>query len=223
MQNAKATVVLDEDDLYRAVLAAIERSQVRLREVGQLLWNESAQRGADGKISGRVWAPKYEPDVSALLRDHLQQDLRKDVVVNREVQVRQTSSKGHGLAVDVLIGGAAADGTVVTVPIEVKGCWNGGLLTDLNTQLVTDYLPALNAHRGIYVCAWFPLDQWTDENDSRRRRASQLNRSEVVTTLHRQAEKASSDVIHVSALVLDVPRPSPSARARVQPARRDSE
>lgn len=222
IREAQATVVLDEDDLYRAVLAALERCQARLREVGQLLWNESPQRGAGGKSSARVWSPKYEPDVSALLRDHLQQDLRKGVVVNREVQVRQTSSKGHGLAVDVLIGGTAADGTVAAIPIEVKGCWNSGLLTDLDSQLLGDYLPALNAHRGIYVCAWFPPDQWSDENDPRRVRASRLNRAEVLAALQRQADEASSDRIHVSAVVLDVPRPAPSARARRQPADPDS-
>ncbi|MCF6377468.1 hypothetical protein L2K70_07610 [Nocardioides KLBMP 9356] len=222
MQNARATVVLDEDDLYHAVLAAIERSQVRLREVGQLLWNESAQRDVDGKVSGRLWAPKYEPDVSALLRDHLQQDLRKDVVVNREVQVRQTSSKGHGLAVDVLIGGTASDGAVVAIPIEVKGCWNSGLLTDLSSQLVADYLPALRAHRGIYVCAWFPPDQWSYENDPRRIHANRLSRTEVAAELQRRAHEASSEQIRVSAVVLDVPRPAPSDRARRKPANSDS-
>lgn len=41
-----------------------------MRDIGQALWNETRPAPpAAGAI--KVWTPKYEPDVSAALRDHL--------------------------------------------------------------------------------------------------------------------------------------------------------
>ncbi|WP_418058209.1 NACHT domain-containing protein [Pimelobacter simplex] len=210
VRQETAALLLDEDDLYRAVLAALEHLRPRLVDLGELLWNEYP---SSVKGSPRAWLPKYEPAVSAMLLDHLRTGLRKDAVVNREVMVRQTSSKGHGLAVDVLVDGVDGRGRVVTVPIEVKGCWNRGLFSDLGSQLVADYLPAIGAHRGIYVCAWFPTEQWSDMTDRRRAVAARLDRAQVAEELRRQATAASSDRIDVRAIVLDVPRPVPSDRA----------
>ncbi|SMF42887.1 hypothetical protein L603_003900000020 [Cellulosimicrobium cellulans J34] len=110
LDNARRTLVHDDDALYRAVLASLDRFAARMRDIGQTMWNETRPKPAPGNGVSKVWNPKYEPDVSAVLRDHLQQEFGEQLVVNREVLVRQTSSKGHGLAVDVLPTGTETSG-----------------------------------------------------------------------------------------------------------------
>ena len=186
-----------------------------MRDIGQTLWNETRPAPSAANPT-KVWNPKYEPDVSAALRDHLAQEFGEQLVVNREVLVKQTTSKGHGLSVDVLPTATEAAGgpRLPSCPIEVKGCWNIDLLTDLQAQLVTDYLPATGATRGVYVCAWFPTEQWDDLADSRRKKAAARDRDQVVQSLTHAAQAASqSGEVEVTAVVIDIPRPTPSSRA----------
>jgi hypothetical protein len=220
LHNSRRTLVHDDDALYRAVLGSIDRFAARMSEVGQTLWNETRPQPGTGDEKLKVWNPKYEADVSAALRDHIQQELGEHLVVNREVLVKQTSSKGHGLSVDVLpTGTASADGfRLPSCPIEVKGCWNPDLLTALDAQLVADYLPAAHATRGVYVCAWFPVEQWDDMADSRRAKAASLDRRQVEHALAQQAEAASqTSEFDVAAVVIDVPRPTRSSRTPKTP------
>ncbi|GAA0254035.1 hypothetical protein GCM10009527_057620 [Actinomadura nitritigenes] len=214
LANAQCTLVNDDDALYRAVLASLDRFSIRMRDIGQTLWNETRPASAAADAT-KVWNPKYEPDVSAALRDHLAQEFGEQLVVNREVLVKQTTSKGHGLSVDVLPTAteAAAGRRLPSCPIEVKGCWNTHLFTDLQEQLVSDYLPATGATRGIYVCAWFATEHWNDLADPRRRTAAALDRDQTVRSLTSAAQAASqSSDIEVTALIIDIPRPVPSFR-----------
>lgn len=215
LSNARRTLVNDDDDLYRAVLASLDRFADRMRSNGESLWNET-RPASDGHTGKKVWNPKYEPALSTALQDHLRQEFGDQLVVNREVLVKPTTSKGHGLSVDVLpTGTEAADGRhLPRCPIEVKGCWNGGLLTDLKDQLVDDYLPAAQATRGIYICGWFPLEQWDDLADPRRRVAASRQRDDVAASLAEAAHTASAaGNIEVAAVIIDVPRPAPSQRS----------
>lgn len=215
LDSARRTLVHDDDTLYRAVLASLDRFNARMYDIGQTLWNETRPQPASGNGATKVWNPKYESDVSAALRDHLQQEFGDQLVVNREVLVKQTSSKGHGLAVDVLPTGTDTSGEtrLPSCPIEVKGCWNPDLLTDLDAQLVADYLPAANATRGVYVCAWFPPEQWDDLADSRRAKAVGRDRHQVALALTEQAQASSqASGVEVAAVVVDIPRPTRSSR-----------
>jgi len=214
LDEARRTLVHDDDALYRAVIASLDRFAVRMRDIGQTLWNETRPKPATGDVT-KVWNPKYESDVSATLRDHLRLEFGEQLVVNREVLVKQTSSKGHGLSVDVMPTGTdtSGGGRLPSCPIEVKGSWNPDLLTDLNAQLVADYLPAAQASRGVYMCAWFPPEQWDDLADSRRAKAASRDRDQVVRALSEQAQAASqADGVEVTAVVINVPRPTPSPR-----------
>lgn len=215
LDDARRTLVYDDDALYRAVLASLDRFAARMHDIGQTLWNETRPKPSPGDGATKVWNPKYESDVSAALRDHLQQEFGDQLVVNREVLVKQTSSKGHGLAVDVLPTGTDTSGgtRLPSCPIEVKGCWNPDLLTDLDAQLVADYLPAAHATRGVYVCAWFPAEQWDDLADSRRAKAAIRDRDQVAEALTEQAQAASqAGGVEITAVVIDVPRPTRSSR-----------
>ena len=220
LDNARRTLVHDDDALYRAVLASLERFAARMNDIGQTLWNETRPQSAPGDGTAKVWNPKYESDVSAALRDHLRQEFGEQLVVNREVLVKQTSSRGHGLAVDVLPTGTDTSGgtRLPSCPIEVKGCWNPDLLTDLDAQLVADYLPAAHATRGVYVCAWFPPEQWDDLADSRRTKAAGRDRDRVTQALTEQAQASSQAAgVEVTAVVIDVPRPTRSSRVTSSP------
>lgn len=220
LANTRRTLVHDDDALYRAVLASLDRFAARMHDIGQTLWNETRPKPTPGDGATKVWNPKYESDVSAALHDHLQQEFGEQLVVNREVLVKQTSSKGHGLAVDVLPTGTDTSGgtRLPTCPIEVKGCWNPDLLTDLDAQLVADYLPAAHATRGVYVCAWFPPEQWDDLADSRRAKAAGRDRDEVTQALTEQAQASSqADGVEVTAVVIDIPRPTRSSRVTSDP------
>jgi hypothetical protein len=100
----------------------------------------------------------------------------------------------------------------------VKGCWNPDLFTDLDAQLVADYLPAAKATRGVYVCAWFPPEQWDDLADSRRAKAASRDRGQVAQALTEHA-RASSQAggLEVAAVVIDIPRPTRSSREATNP------
>jgi hypothetical protein len=214
IQDGRRSMVSSEDVLYRLLLSIADRLQDRLQDLGELLWNETRLKTTDTPSAGNstIWTPKYEAAISAFVADHLRSELAQGVVVNREVLVRQTSSKGQGLAVDILATGADKSPTVV-VPIEVKGNWNSNLMNDLGAQLVEDYLPAVGSKRGIYLCAWFEPADW-DGDDSRRRVAAGRNRGLVAQELQAQAAGLTSGGVEVTALVIDVPRPRPSARAK---------
>ena len=121
LADSRRTVVNDDDGLYRAVLASLDRFAARMHGIGQAFWNETrpSQEATD---RGKVWSPKYEADISAMIRDHLVQDFGEELVVNREVQVKQTSSTGSGLMVDVLpTATQTASQRLPSCPIEVKG------------------------------------------------------------------------------------------------------
>ncbi|WP_156253900.1 hypothetical protein [Pseudactinotalea terrae] len=215
VQDKRLGFVTDEDSLYRLVIDIVERLGERLQRVGQLLWNESRPQSqpAVGTTAPKVWSPKFEAALSDFLEDHLRSELASALVVNREVLVRPTTSKGHGLAVDVLVSGATGlpSEHTMAVPIEVKGNWNRGLIEDLQAQLVEDYLPALGSHRGIYLCAWFAPDEWTD-HDNRRPFAASRDRYQVEVELAERAASASVGGVEIAAPVLDVPRPTPTKR-----------
>lgn len=221
LANARRTLVNDDDALHRAVLRSLDRFADRMGNIGQTLWNETRPAPSTTAASPKVWRPKYESDVSAALHDHLVQDFGDQLVVNREVLVRQTTSTGPGLSVDVLPTATqtATGRRLPSCPIEVKGNWNPDLLTDLQTQLVEDYLPATGATRGVYVCAWFDTEHWDDLADSRRRTAVRRDRDQVLLDLERAAEAASqSGNFDVTAVIVDIPRPTPSSRAGTRPS-----
>lgn len=212
--DPRRTVVHDEDDLYRVVLTAVDRFAAELQTTGFGLWDETRPAGGGER---KVWRPKSEPHVSDLLKAHLERELGDRVVLNREVQLRLTSTTGAGLSVDILASGGVPVSAGVRLPrcpVEVKGSWNPGLLSDLESQLVDDYMKDAGATRGIYVCAWFPIDQWTDMDDRRRAAAARRDRHALAWELQETADRVSaSHGIQVTAVVIEIPRPAPSARA----------
>jgi hypothetical protein len=201
----RSRLVTSDLDLQRVVLEALENVQRRLRPphpAAADLWDT---RGAG-------WEPKAEDDVSDWLIRQLKDEFgNRLLLVDREVQVSRTPGGGVGERTDVLVRSVAGtnldNAAIVTTVIEVKGCWNKDLKTEMRHQLAERYLNPLTQRCGIYLIAWFDRTVWTT-NDYRRGRCAASMES-MRTTYEQQALELSSDghlVIH--AVVLDCSLPS---------------
>jgi hypothetical protein len=215
--DASLTVIHDSDALFRLTCALLDSLSERLEHgVAEMLWNEIPPPTGSPTGTKATWRPKHEAQLSVLIADHLKTQLDRGLVVNREVQVRDTTSRGHGLAVDVLASGGQVDreGRLPQCPIEVKGNWNGGLLTDLREQLVDDYMKDTAAQVGIYVCGWFEIADWTDQTDARRETVAKRSREDVTQQLGEAALLAEREKqVTVEVRLLHVRRNVPSARS----------
>jgi hypothetical protein len=120
------------------------------------------------------------------------------VIVNREVQIRRKKT-------DIYVSAAAptkTDGVfdIVTVAVEVKGCWNRDLDTAMKDQLVDRYMRDTPCEHGMYVVGWFYCEAWTDET---RKTACRVTKEELEEALSRQAAELSVDGRMLEAFVLD--------------------
>src|SRR5204863_7760086 len=116
------------------------------------LWNRDNDRGTGG------WWPAWEDDLSDLVATFLRLDLAGHrVVINREVQVVRPNLSGQRL--DITVQANPRPGfhaqQPVTVTAECKRCWNRGLDTDLEQQLVNRYLTKPGPHAGIFLVGFF--------------------------------------------------------------------
>jgi hypothetical protein len=95
-----------------------------------------------------------------MVKRHLELDLaRRNIVVNREVEVRRAAS-GTGKRTDIYARAIhgdlpAREARKLTVVIETKRCSNAELRTALGDQLVDDYLKPLGLKHGIYLVGRF--------------------------------------------------------------------
>jgi len=212
LTDHQSRLVRDNADLSDLIVDALEVAAKRLSRTGQLLWNSFSSEGQER------WRPKSELDVGAWLSEQLTIELtRSGVVVNREVLVRQTTTRGHGLAVDVQADAPVTSGKQAEPArcrIELKGNWNRDLMTAMRSQLADDYLLPEGLREGIYVTAWFDAALWNDESDPQRGRAAARDRGDTAQVLAAQAEALCQLGLRVRSVIIDVPRPKPSARSR---------
>ncbi|WP_321927859.1 NACHT domain-containing protein [Paraburkholderia guartelaensis] len=165
-------VIRTEAELHNAVLDELQLIATKVSARTSLpavyhLWDEASRR------------PKHEPRLCDWLVGELKDRLsHKGAVVNREVQVRSHNSKGMGERTDILVELATQaksrnSGNILRLVIEVKGCWNGELMTSPATQLRDNYMKAYSAAFGIYLVMWFLCDRWTDD-DRRKQETRKL-------------------------------------------------
>lgn len=195
-RDRRAGMVRDPTALTRAVVAVLGEIQVQLTgatPASHYLWDTHAGR------------PKTEDEVSDYVRNELDRALAgQGIIVNREVQVRRNRASGIGERTDLLIEVAPGPGPVsrFSLPVEVKGAWNGELLTALEDQLVDRYMRDTSAGHGIYLVVWPDLAGWKDESDVRRRMIASRDRSAVESRLAEQASAMrlagwSVEVVHL--------------------------
>lgn len=95
--------------------------------------------------------------------------------------------------------------TEIAIPLEVKGCWNPGVVSALGDQLVDRYMHTMRSNVGIYVVFWFGRDH-----------PCRTSLADLKADLAKQVRALSMNGRRVETIVIDASlgAPSPStARA----------
>lgn len=154
------------------------------------------------KVNGNAYIPKDEERLSDYIARHLNDSLKdKGIVINREVEIRR------GERTDIQVNAVVKDTNgqeydSIAAIIEVKGCWNSGLKTAMETQLVNRYLQDNTCQYGLYLIGWFNCDQW-DSSDYRKNKAPKMSAVEAQNKFNQQAEDLSLSGVMVKAFVLN--------------------
>lgn len=200
--DQQARLVQSGDQLLDVLTESLKRLGAKLQGETPAaidLWNE---------ISKGVYRPKDENRFSDYLKRHLDNDQRKrGVIVNREVEIRRGEGPGQGERTDVHVDAAlrGRNGEVcdtVTAIIEVKGSWNRDLHNAMKTQLVDRYLRDNRCQYGLYLIGWFNCDQW-DNSDYRKKQAPRLGISEAQGQFDSQAAELSKEGARIKAFVMN--------------------
>ncbi len=188
--------------LLDVALESLERLQAKLQgetPAAPFLWDE---------VSVGVYRPKDENSLSNFVKLHLEEDLvRRGIVSNREVRIRQKTGGKLGEITDIHIDAVSPVGIAgsydrVTVILETKGCWHPELETAMKTQLVERYLRDNRCNEGLYLVGWFPCSQW-DSKDSRRSDCPKYDIEEAKRRFAAQAEELSQRGLRLVSFVLD--------------------
>lgn len=162
------------------------------------LWNE---------IKKNAFRPKDEPRLSDYVKRHFERDIKDcGVIVNREVEIRRGEGASPGEETDIHVDAVTqlSDGhDRISAIVEVKGCWNRGLMTAMETQLVDRYLKDNACPFGLYLVGWFVCAQW-DPEDYRRDDTQKITLDEARVVLDKQAAEVSNDSRRVGAFVLNL-------------------
>lgn len=198
----KARLVQNGDHLLDVLVESLWRLEEKLQgetPMAPALWNET----------NGFHRPKDEEWFTDYVKQHLQEDLRgRGVILNREVVIRRGEGEGRGertdLYVDAFVPGSDPEGAkTVSVIVEAKGCWNAGLNTAMENQLVERYLADNpECRHGLYLVGWFNCPQW-DETDHRKQRAPRYSLEEGRERFAEQAETLSEQGPHVQAVVVN--------------------
>lgn len=198
-------LVKSSGQLLEVVLESLERYQEKYRRRHDLVnsvWN------IEYKQQKLVRAqPREEPALSDALKGHLEDDLRgRGILVNREVEIKPLAPTD--LLIEVKRQGTKITEEHYSVVIEVKGCWNPHLESDMDTQLAGRYLKETNCRHGLYVVGWFHCDEW-DKDDRRRskpnKRICAMKAKDAQAMFEQQARTLSNQAsgLTIRAMVLD--------------------
>ncbi|MFE4949822.1 NACHT domain-containing protein [Leifsonia sp. NPDC056665] len=172
-------LINSSDDLLREVVNALSTIQ-------EWLVGETPQSFALWNRIGSQAIPKDEGRISDWYCHALATELRDtNVLINREVEVRNKTGKGVGDRNDIRVAvrDREADRNYVVV-IEVKGIWNTEVRTHLLDQLADRYLEQNGLTHGVYLVVKFKPSEITNVD---KRRASLNNARGVRKLLTDQA------------------------------------
>ncbi|MGF9977357.1 NACHT domain-containing protein [Viridibacillus arvi] len=152
------------------------------------------------------YLPKNETMLSNTLKRHLSYDLEKiGIIFNREVEVFHNQGGIPGERIDIKVDVPIDKNRRESLKayIEVKGCWNPGLETAMEDQLIKRYMLNRHCANGIYVIGWFNCPQWTLKKD--RRKPPNYSLIEAKEKFSEQAELLSRKYnVKVKSIVLDL-------------------
>jgi hypothetical protein len=90
---------------------------------------------------------------------------------------------------------------VVSVIIEVKGCWNRKVKTSMQEQLVDRYLKNNRCQHGLYLIGWFACKEWS--NDDRKYDTPKMAIDEVRQYFVDQAAELSQQSMSIQVIVIN--------------------
>lgn len=192
--------IQDADQLLEVVLGFIGNYQKHIlnsSSKARLLWSEV-------KESRKVaYTPKDEDALSDHIKDYLSDNLKgKSIILNREVQV--TKGQRTDIKIDAIKYEGKIPVDILTVIIEVKGCWNSGLKTAIETQLLNDYLKKNALTHGIYLVGWYLCDKW-EENHLKGKGGRQFEEfQEAQEFFEKRAQELSTEDYHLAARLIDL-------------------
>ena len=197
--NPELRLVQNGDQLLDVIIESLRRLDMQLQAETPLapyLWDR------DGKADAR---PKDENSLSNYVKIHLDKDVKtRGIICNREVQIHR--GERTDIHVDAIVPASFGNAyDIVSVIIEVKGCWNHDIHESMQGQLIDRYLKDNLCQHGLYLVGWFNCEQW-DKKDYRRNQAYSLceNKDDAQARFDAQASNFSQGSLRVKALVLDV-------------------
>lgn len=206
ISNTEKRLIQDSNHLLDILIESLGRLESKLQgetPAVRDLWDQD-------KVNKTTYRPLNENDLSDYIKRFLEDDLKhRGIIVNREVEIRRNLGGNSGERTDIHIDAvlqnkASSELDLVTVIIEVKGCWHGEIFSAMQSQLVGRYLSD-NPHAcGLYLVGWFKCQQW-DSKDLRYRnsKTKDLDLDTVKTKLYDQAQGLSSENLRVRAFVLN--------------------
>ncbi|MFL5699758.1 MAG: hypothetical protein ACJ797_21980 [Ktedonobacteraceae bacterium] len=206
-------LVQSGEQLLEVVIESLQRLEAEFhdelpswRDIWDLVIpNQSDVANKDKVQSGDMYRPQDENEFSDYIARRLRSDLKaRGIVANREVVI----SKGErtDIYVDAVVRNSRKEVyDSVSVIIEVKGCWNEKLYTEMENQLVNRYLKDNHCHAGLYLIGWFNCSAWETKGDSRYKKSKTRNTTidELREQFDAQAAELSHQGLAVKALVLD--------------------
>jgi hypothetical protein len=202
-RDRQARLVRSADELLDVLQESLQRLQ------GKLHADTPAVRDLWDRTAKGAFRPVDENAFSDYVKRFLKDDLPgRGIVVNREVEIRQTRGSTPGERTDIQVDALRRephndDYDTLTVVIEVKGSWNSDLDNAMRSQLAERYLSDNNYHHGLYLVGWFDCDQW-DAGDYRKARSRDRTLEEARERFIDQAVEVSRQcVVVIRPFVLD--------------------
>ncbi|NJC64684.1 hypothetical protein HC028_09235 [Planosporangium flavigriseum] len=195
--QADARLVRSSSDLTYVLIEQLQEIQHHLTHGGGFrdIWNI---------IDGHEPRPNSEDDISDWVRRQLEARLGNGSVIDREIQVERTKSKGFGTRMDLTAtkGTPTYPASTARVIAEAKLVNNQELESALHEQLVQKYLKPAGLQHGIYLVYWVNADQ----RPASWARKGPTDRSELLNRLKQQADSVRPD-FEIQAFILDISRP----------------
>lgn len=167
LQNSKKRFVGNVEQLMDLVIDSLQRLEARLQgvtPVARILWDKQ-EDGRFKHVDENVF--------SDWINQHLYDDLLgQGIVANREVEIRRGYGQGKGQRTDILISAVTEPDTygehdVVSIIVEVKGCWHSEVDNAMEKQLIEQYLKDNHlCTSGLYVVGWFYCPQWRTSEEN---------------------------------------------------------
>jgi hypothetical protein len=221
-RNPKARLIRNDVELLELLEESLQRLEADLQGVtptAETLWDGNPKEMTDqyrrkAELNGgpeppRFFRPKSEGALSDSVKRHLERDLRDSgIVLNREVQIRRPLGARQGettdIYVDVMVPTIKAEVVErLSAVIEVKGCWNRGVKTDMEGQLANRYMTDSGIDLGLYLVGWYECMLW-DQKDYRWSNRLKLSLQDARGFFAQQAQSLTIGHQRVRSFVLDV-------------------